>query len=142
MKYLKRINETLNSDIQQCQEILEFTKNYLSYLLDYGYYFKVENELNSYDIRIAKPIQKQTHIENMSFEWDEISDYLIPYLIMLKNTYPAGIHQQREISINNYIYFQSVDTYKYLSYTKVLNDNYEKPKDITFIIIKVFKINI
>lgn len=141
MKYLRKFNE----GNEYVSEIKDFSNNYLSYLLDEGFIVKVKEEFGSYLITISTDPSIYTNpnflnfdirrygVKNIphpkSFEWSDVSDYLIPFLIKLKENY----------IVRTQIFFHTIWTHKYVTYNRVLNDNYVKPTEISNIIIKIKK---
>ena len=84
MKYLKKfiLNESVNTD-----EVQEFCDNHLAYLLDKGFYC---------EIYLCNPIRKFYQISikkygknnnDRLFDWVDIKDDLIPFIIMLYKKY-------------------------------------------------------
>ncbi len=71
MKYLKKfiINEAVNK-----VEVQEFCNNNLAYLIDKGFYFAI----TSYSYKYIISIKKTSH---ELFQWSDVKDDLIPFLI-------------------------------------------------------------
>ena len=81
MRYLKKFNE--NKNIPTKEELVDFCKDSLYFLLDEGY--KLIARLESHDtyvIIIRRELGKDQNdrpITNL-FKWDDISDYYLPFL--------------------------------------------------------------
>lgn len=81
MRYLKKFNESKN--IPTKEELVDFCKDSLSFLLDDGY--KLITRLESYDtyvIIIRKQLDKDQNDRPITnfFKWDDVSDYYLPFL--------------------------------------------------------------
>jgi hypothetical protein len=77
MKYIKVFNEVKNNfDIS---ELKDFCENNLAYLLDYG----VEIEVDVVPPGIVLSIKKFSLLS----KWDEVKDYIIPFINRLNNKY-------------------------------------------------------
>ena len=138
MKYLKRINESVDEE-----ELRSFCEDYLSYLIDDGFKVVIEyhNILNIdfIAINIVKKVRVGDGEILSDFEWSEIKDYLVPFVVMLNksytlnttwrdNTCPITVREtfeSREYSYESFI--ENVDNYYFdddeISYIQILLDN-------------------
>ena len=89
MKYIKLFEQQWQQP-DQGEELLDFSIDNLAYLMDDGYKVIVETSSDVYDsIRIRKgdgdpfvpPYNRQ------SFNWNEIKDIILPYLIRVNRKY-------------------------------------------------------
>jgi hypothetical protein len=85
MKHIKKINEKFEVDF-----IKELSDNYLAYLLDDGF----ETEVYSQNIdTIIITISNYNRIEDiltpewLEFKWNDVKDYILPFLQILDNDY-------------------------------------------------------
>lgn len=95
MKYLKRIFESVNID-----ELKDFCESNLIYLIDEGFTIEVidntdssfKKEFAGVTIRLSKYDRTTnsllgTYKYNKDFNWNDIKDYYIPFLIRLSKEY-------------------------------------------------------
>jgi hypothetical protein len=76
MRYIKKFNESVDQN-----ELKEFCEMNLAYLLDEGYeIFVTLLNTGNYSVNIRK-----TDLDNYFFEWDEVKDYIIPFIVRLRN---------------------------------------------------------
>ena len=93
MKYIKLFEQQWQQP-DQGEELLDFSIDNLAYLMDDGYKVIVENSSDVYDaIRIRKgdgdpfvpPYNRQ------SFNWNEVKDIILPYLIRVDRKYDLEV---------------------------------------------------
>ena len=93
MRYIKLFEEKWEQP-DQSEELLDFSIDNLAYLMDDGYKVIVENSSDVYDaIRIRKgdgdpfvpPYNRQ------SFNWNEVKDIILPYLIRVDRKYDLEV---------------------------------------------------
>jgi hypothetical protein len=78
MIYLKSFNESVDYN-----ELKEFCEMNLAYLLDQGFEVIVTLlNTNNYSVEIRK-----SDIDDIWFNWNDVKDYIIPFLIRLKGEY-------------------------------------------------------
>lgn len=78
MIYLKSFNESVDYN-----ELKEFCEMNLAYLLDQGFDVLVTLlNTNNYSVEIRK-----SNIDDIWFNWNDVKDYIIPFLIRLKSEY-------------------------------------------------------
>ena len=84
MRYLKNFNESyIISNTDQLQEFCEWN---LATLLDNGYKFQVEyDEWN--DDNDGFYIDIESDKFGTFFSWDDVKDYVIPFMMILKDKY-------------------------------------------------------
>jgi hypothetical protein len=85
MKYLKRIFEGKQSDID---ELKDFCEMYLAYLMDDGFRISVKKEtpfIKTMSVSINTPSRETT-------SWNNIKDSFIPFLKMLIKDYEIGVY--------------------------------------------------
>lgn len=85
MKYIRKFNESINSELQ------DFCETHLAYLIDEGFLIDVSNqdEYTQDAIRFTKT-NLGTDIYNNPpdlFKWDDIKDHFIPFIHMLSKQY-------------------------------------------------------
>lgn len=100
MKHLKRYNESIDHD--DFNELKEFTENCLVYLLDEGFQIEfVDPQGDPYGDRQEFWASLNTELtlwiylygptndegDNRNFSWQEVKDYYIPFIQLLKNRY-------------------------------------------------------
>lgn len=97
MKYLKLFEE---HQPDRTEELLDFTNDYLAYLTDEGFKFQVNFGDFSSDVYETIRIRKgenpffmggDTNLDKESFTWNQIKDYMLPYLIMLDRRYTIDV---------------------------------------------------
>lgn len=86
MKHLKRFNEDKfslkNEDIED--ELRELCNDYLSYLIDSGFYINIFSANDTY-ITISK--KENNSITHPIFSWLDVKDDIIPFIEILKSNY-------------------------------------------------------
>lgn len=88
MRYLKRYNESLRVPSSFREEIQEFCEDCFTYLMDEG--FRIETNLYHLDpVSVSFVFIKrfEGEVEPILFTWNEVKDYYIPFLQLLKNKY-------------------------------------------------------
>lgn len=100
MKYIKLFEEKWEQP-DRAEELLDFTNDYLAYLTDDGFKFQVNSgdfTSNVYEvIRIRKGDNPfyinggDPNLDKEHFTWDQIKDYMLPYLIMLDRRYTIAV---------------------------------------------------
>jgi hypothetical protein len=84
MKHLRRFNEDLTKD--EIQELKEFCESCLAYLLDEG--FEIDYEKGTGDFHWIDLWGSLDENENpISYTWDQVKDYYIPFIQLLKSRY-------------------------------------------------------
>ncbi len=84
MKYLKKFNESIDSE----EQLHDFCETYLAYLLDGDFELSVIwNQHNKTKDRYNINICKLERGYATGFTWLEVKDYYIPFLHMLNNHY-------------------------------------------------------
>lgn len=84
MKHLRRFNEDLTKD--EIQELEEFCEGCLAYLLDEG--FEIDYEKGAGDFHWIDLWSSLDENENpISYTWDQVKDYYIPFIQLLKSRY-------------------------------------------------------
>lgn len=89
MKYLKKFNENGNWKLS-INDLEEEANNYLAYLLDYGWDIDITNYWNRYGVVIYSYAFWAMGNDDMVKEWEDIKDYVIPYLEMVIEKYNVG----------------------------------------------------
>lgn len=113
MKYLRPFNESLSFK----DELLDFCESNLAYLLDEGNKVKVSYR-HSHKINYSKvPAGADLYLVEIILEqpkpWDEIKDYMIPFLTRLINKYE--INSANAIAKSGLITDDSLDIELYLT---------------------------
>ena len=93
MEYIKSFNENQNSEILELKDFCEIN---LAYLLDHGIELEVVENPGGFKsfilIKVRLYIYKRTLIKINKFtlffsEWDNLKDYIIPFITRLNNEY-------------------------------------------------------
>ena len=101
MIYLKRYNESFRAPSSFREEIQEFCENCLAYLIDED--FRIQTNLWDLDpVSVSFILIRRfdSQIEPISFSWDDVKDYYIPFLQMLLKKYNV-INSSKSPSILN-----------------------------------------
>jgi hypothetical protein len=103
MKHLKRFNESLQ--LKELEDLMDFAENCLAYLLDEGFelelvdrYGREPNDpsfdqdteyywIDLYGPFITQPDEYGAVPNDRSYSWNQIKDYYIPFLQLLKARY-------------------------------------------------------
>ena len=88
MIYLKRYNESFRAPSSFREEIQEFCENCLAYLIDDD--FSIKTNLYGLDpVSVSFVLIRRFSGEDepISFSWDDVKDYYIPFLQMLQRKY-------------------------------------------------------
>ena len=88
MIYLKDFNESFRAPSSFREEIQEFCENCLAYLIDED--FRIQTNLWDLDpVSVSFILIRRfdSQIEPISFSWDDVKDYYIPFLQMLQRKY-------------------------------------------------------
>jgi hypothetical protein len=128
MRYLKKFNESVDQ-----YELKEFCEINLAYLLDQGFEVLVTLlNTNDYSVEIRK-----YDLDDYWFKWDQVKDYIIPFLIHLRNEYKIRISpSEREETMQFFIKTEKAFSISHgivsgdrqhrhisISVNKVINDN-------------------
>lgn len=81
MEYIKSFNENQNTEILELKDFCEVN---LAYLLDYGVELEVVEKPSGFKSFILVKINKFTLFLS---EWDNLKDYIIPFITRLNNEY-------------------------------------------------------
>ena len=81
MEYIKSFNENQNSEILELKDFCEIN---LAYLLDHGIELEVVENPGGFKSFILIKINKFTLFFS---EWDNLKDYIIPFITRLNNEY-------------------------------------------------------
>jgi hypothetical protein len=84
MRYLKRYNESRDLDLVEFRTILEFCRDQLALLYDYGFY--VNLDYIPYNEVYSISIQKEDRI-NYYFTYSDVKDEFVTFYEVLKNRY-------------------------------------------------------
>lgn len=165
MKYIKKFNE---SNIDALEELKDFCESNLAFLLDEEYiinYYRYSTNYNYtkngtiinpiYSIEIVNR-NRNTKLIQTTLYWDDMKDYIIPFLERLSNNYTLHSFEDRGPSwtnqsvINNdshqiYIGIRYIDQsisvpqiiLKECSYNNIINDKVNIDDKIHSIIIQV-----
>ena len=101
MIYLKDFNESFRAPSSFREEIQEFCENCLAYLIDED--FRIQTNLWDLDpVSVSFILIRRfdSQIEPISFSWDDVKDYYIPFLQMLLKKYNV-INSSKSPSILN-----------------------------------------
>jgi hypothetical protein len=100
MKYIKLFEEKWEQP-DRTEELLDFTNGYLAYLTDDGFKFQVNSGDFTSDVYEVIRIRKgdtpfyinggDPNLDKEQFTWDQIKDYMLPYLIMLDRRYTIAV---------------------------------------------------
>lgn len=100
MKYIK-LFEGKWEQPDRTEELLDFTNDYLAYLTDDGFKFQVNSGDFTSDVYEVIRIRKgdtpfyinggDPNLDKEQFTWDQIKDYMLPYLIMLDRRYTIAV---------------------------------------------------
>jgi hypothetical protein len=100
MKYIKLFEEKWEQP-DRTEELLDFTNDYLAYLTDDGFKFQVNSGDFTSDVYEVIRIRKgdtpfyinggDPNLDKEQFTWDQIKDYMLPYLIMLDRRYTIAV---------------------------------------------------
>ena len=131
MRYLKKFNEDLTQD--EIKELEEFCESCLAYLLDEG--FEIDYEKGTGDFHWIDLWGSLDENENpISYTWDQVKDYYIPFLKLLTARYKL---------VDDIVYFkigagQDFAT-SFVNYTfdEVVDEQSEMPKKIYCLSVKV-----
>jgi hypothetical protein len=120
MKHLRRFNESLSSN--EYDELKEFCENCLAYLLDEGFELELvdrygrESNDSSYEIDsdyswidLYGPWgEPDVHGEQTkaSFSWNEVKDYYIPFIQLLKTRYVLVDSEGEAGDLEDLVYFK------------------------------------
>ena len=146
MKHLRRFNEGLSSN--EFDELKDFSESCLAYLLDEGFELELvdrygrESNDPSYDedseylwIDLYGPRDDEGN--NSNFSWQEVKDYYIPFIQLLKNRYKL-FDDEREYK-GDQIYFKvqtgvRFDEHSFMNYKieEVINDRIPLNEDNIF----------
>jgi hypothetical protein len=103
MKHLRRFNESLQ--LKELEDLMDFAENCLAYLLDEGFelelvdrYGREPNDpsfdedteyfwIDLYGPFITQPDEYGAVPNDRSYSWNQIKDYYIPFLQLLKTRY-------------------------------------------------------
>lgn len=88
MRYLKEFNESFRAPSSFREEIQDFCENCLAYLIDED--FSIETNVYGLDpvsISFVLIRRFEGEVEPISFSWNEVKDYYIPFLQMLLKKY-------------------------------------------------------
>lgn len=81
MEYIKSFNENQNTEILELKDFCEIN---LAYLLDYGIELEVVENPGGFKNFVLVKINKFTLFFS---EWDNLKDYIIPFITRLNNEY-------------------------------------------------------
>jgi len=99
MKYIKLFEEKWEQP-DRTEELLDFTNDYLAYLTDDGFKFQVNSGDFTSDVYEVIRIRKgdtpfytgrDPNLDKEQFTWNQIKDYMLPYLIMLDRRYTIAV---------------------------------------------------
>lgn len=132
MKHLKRFNENLTQD--ELHELKQFGDSCFAYLLDEGFEFDYENGIaeDYWWFDLYGPLDEDEN--TIIFTWDQVKDYYIPFLKLLKARYKLvddivyvkiGAGQEIAISFANY------------TFDEVVNEKSKMPSKIYCLSVKV-----
>lgn len=113
MRYLKKFNETLTSNVD---ELREYSESYLAYLLDDGFElnFSTAGDYSNTTIQFTK-----TSSFVGKFNWNDIKDIFIPYMTILNDNY--DIRENLEFDL----YGENSFNIFFINKNDILNDNIE-----------------
>lgn len=101
MRYLKEFNESFRAPSSFREEIQEFCENRLAYLIDED--FRIQTNLWDLDpVSVSFILIRRfdSQIEPISFSWEDVKDYYIPFLQMLQRKYNV-INTSKSPNITN-----------------------------------------
>jgi hypothetical protein len=142
MKHLRRFNESLQ--LKELEDLMDFAENCLAYLLDEGFQLELvdrygrgpndpsfDQDTEYYWVDIYGPTNGE---DNRNFSWEEVKDYYIPFIQLLKNRYKL-FDDEREYK-GDQIYFKvqlgrRFDEHTFMNYKieEVINDKINIPKN-------------
>ena len=138
MRYIKKFNE---SNIDTLDELKDFCESNLAFLLDEEYstiYNYTENGMNPiYSVQIVS-----RNINNALY-WNDMKDYIIPFLERLSKNYTLHslVNDSHQIYIGIKYIEQSISVPQIIlreySYNNIINDKVNIDDKIHSIIIKV-----
>jgi hypothetical protein len=140
MKHLRRFNESLQ--LKELEDLMDFAENCLAYLLDEGFQLELVDRYGrgpndpSFDqdtehwLDLYGPTNGE---DNRNFSWEEVKDYYIPFISLIKNRY-------RLVDDGGYkgdqIYFKvqlgrRFDEHTFMNYTvdEIISDKINIPKN-------------
>lgn len=100
MKHLKRFNE----EVKDINELQSFCDDYLAYLYDTGFNAIVTDSGSVYNMcihRVSKRRESNPFLVHSSdtFSWDQVKDYLIPFLSVYIDRYKHGKYSINGVGI-------------------------------------------
>ena len=149
MRHIKRFNE---SNIDALEELKDFCESNLAFLLDeeyiiyYTYYKSIYKYAENETKTILNPVysvQIANRNINSALYWDEMKDYIIPFLERLSNNYT--LHSLVNDSYQIYIGIKYIDQsisvpqiiLREYSYNNIINDKINIDDKIHSITIQV-----
>ena len=146
MKHLKMFNERLNDT--ESKELIDFCETSLAYLMDEGFELELvdrygrepndpsfDGDTEYYWIDLYGPRDDEGN--NSNFSWQEVKDYYIPFIQLLKNRYKL-FDDEREYK-GDQIYFKvqtgvRFDEHSFMNYKieEVINDRIPLNEDNIF----------
>lgn len=158
MKYLKLFNEA-KSGVDVIKELTSLCHDYLPSLFDDGYRIEVKDcrsrfsnttPCAAYSISIKTPIS-ENFSETISAKWEDIKDYIIPFVTLLEEDYTfykmtTTLKNKFQVYKKNqdYIFIRYVRPYgdfskstDYLNKEDILEDKLNDKSNITTIILNV-----
>lgn len=125
MKYLKRFNESEDNFLDN---LMDFCKDYLSYLIDEGFVIKKYIENDEYIILRIYKIKKyadrnRSYDTTYNFTWNSVKDSFIPFFKVLDDNYTLQLKPHNGIRSE---YLSRLEENKVIfnrvSYTKVFGN--------------------
>jgi hypothetical protein len=133
MKYLKKIFEQINID-----ELKDFCESNLIYLIDEGFMIEFIDDQDSELYKMAASFKKKlarmsirlNKYDKKYFNWNDIKDYYIPFLIRLSKEYKT---YDKCLIIFHYGGTQLI------SYDELMKGKFNLNKELKSISIKVYE---
>jgi hypothetical protein len=127
MIYLKSFNEELRikKTIDQ-KKLEEFCGDYLAYLTDQGFRSTITTTFDARErystMKLGFDYRIITIGSSYIFDWDDVKDYVIPFLQVLDENYRI-YYWLTSSTERKQIRFRTNSGGKYISYEDVINDN-------------------
>jgi len=119
MRFLRKFNESLEGK----EELQEYCKMNLAYLIDEGFFMDISLYGGIYIIILRKSLTTNQHgVHTSYFKWDDIKDHYIPFILRIQKKYKLSsdyinFTSSNSVDVISYPYYKldDINVYWYLS---------------------------